>query len=128
MARLRSLGPRYLVASALCFVTNNVLLLLLARAGMHYAPAVGIAICFMIPFSYVVHSGFTYRVGTGAGSFARYAAGQVVNAPVAILIYALLCDGLGLAATVATPVVTVVMVMWNFLCSYWALARRQGAG
>jgi len=126
-ARFKVLGLRYLLVSGLCFVTNNVLLLMLAHVGLHYLPAVGIAVCFMIPFSYLIHAGFTYRVGTGMGSFGRYAGGQLVNAPATILIYAVLCDMLGLTMTVATPIMTLTMVLWNFLCSYWALARRPEA-
>ena len=125
-ARLKTLGLRYGLVSGLCFATNNVLLLLLARAGMHYAPAVVVVTCFMIPFSYFLHAGFTYRLGMGVGSFGRYTAGQVLNAPASMLIYAILCDGFGLSMMAATPIMTVTMVVWNFLCSYWALAHRTG--
>lgn len=94
----------------------------MASAGITYVFAVIVTTALMIPFSYSLHSLFTYRVKASFGSIWRYTLSQAVNAPLAIVLYYVSCDLAGLSMMLATPVVTVLMVIWNYATSYWSIA------
>jgi len=104
----------------------NVGLLIMAdRLAVHYALAVLISAGLLIPLSFLLHLTWTYRVNGAATNFARYCGTQIVNTPIALFLFFILIDGLGLAMHRVAPIVTALMFLYNFLSSYWAIALSQ---
>lgn len=124
MKRVRHIietGPRYLLVSGACFSVTNLSLIGMASARVNYVSAVIVTTALMIPFSYSLHSLFTYRVKASFSAIWRYALSQAMNAPLAILLYYVSCNLAGMSMMLATPVVTVLMVIWNYATSYWSI-------
>lgn len=124
MNRLLAASPPYLVVSALCMGLNVVLFIVLEASRVHYAITVAISAMLLIPLSYSLHRSFTYRVEGGLHSFLRYAGAQVVNSPIALVLFYLVHDRLALPMVWAAPLITALMFAYNFLSSFWALAPR----
>ncbi|WBH15116.1 GtrA family protein [Sphingomonas radiodurans] len=122
MKALLSSSPRYLAVSVTCMTLNIALLVALDRVGVHYGLAVIASALVLIPLSYALHLAITYRTQPGAGSFARYAAAQIVNTPVAILLFFLIRDCAGVAMVWAAPAVIGLMFLYNITSSFWAIA------
>jgi putative flippase GtrA len=120
-------APRYLVVSGGCVVLNTLLLIGLDEAGVHYALGVVLSALVLIPLSYVLHLTVTYRTQGGLGSFGRYAAAQIVNTPVALVLMFLIHGQAGLPMTVAAPAVIGLMFLYNLTTSFWAIALRDPA-
>jgi putative flippase GtrA len=108
-------------------VLNSALLIALDRASIHYALAVIISAAVLIPLSYSLHLLFTYRVQRVPGSFVRYAATQLVNTPVAIVLLFVIHARAGLPMPLAAPLVIGLMFLYNLMSSFWAIALRASA-
>lgn len=115
----------YTAVSLFCVLFNNVLLIALDAAGIHYGAAVLISAAVMIPLSYALHCTLTFAAEPGWRAFVRYFGVQIVNTPVAWLLFLLIHDWGGLAMLFAAPVVTGLLFLWNFLTSGWAIAPRS---
>jgi putative flippase GtrA len=114
-------GPRYVAIAAICVVLNNLLLIGLDAIGVHYVLTVITSAILLIPLSYWLHVRFTYRLEGGQHSFWRYAGVQIVNTPVALLLFFLIHDLGGVPMALAAPLITVLMFLYNFGGSFWAI-------
>lgn len=119
--------PRYTAVSLFCVLFNNVLLIALDAGGVHYGAAVLISAAVMIPLSYTLQRLFTFAAEPGWAAFARYAAVQLVNTPIAWLLLLLIHDWGSLPMLFAAPLVTGLLFVWNFFTSGWAIAPRAAA-
>ena len=125
MTRLLVRGPRYVAVSLVCVLINNLLLIELDRLGVYYGFNVLISAAVMIPFSFAMQVHITFACEPSWRSFVRYAMILLVNTPAAWLLLALIHDKGGLAMIYAAPIVTMVMFVWNFAGSHWALLIRK---
>lgn len=123
-ANIRRRAPRYTAVSLFCVLFNNVLLIALDAAGIHFSIAVLISAAVMIPLSYALHCTLTFAAEPGWRAFGRYFAVLIVNTPIAWLLFLLIHDWGGLPMLFAAPVVTGLLFVWNFLSSNWAMAPR----
>lgn len=117
----RRRAPRYTAVSLFCVLLNNVLLIALDAAGIHYGAAVLISAGVMIPLAYALHSTLTFAVEPGWRAFARYFGVQIVNTPIAWLLFLLIHDWSGVPMLFAAPLVTGLLFLWNFFSSGWAI-------
>ena len=77
-------------------------------------------------FGYALHSGWTYpQAQRGRASFTRYLATVSANFPLSLAGLFVFVDLLGLPVAIAAPVVTVLLVAFNFLASRWVFRARQ---
>ena len=122
-------GPRYLAVSVVCVVVNNALLIGLDRLGVYYGLNVLISAAVMIPFSFALQVRVTFACEPTLRAFVRYAAILLVNLPAAFFLLALIHDWGRGSMPYAAPVVTMIMFLWNFVGSHWALlAPRSSSG
>lgn len=129
MPRLLIRGPRYLAVSLVCVLVNNILLIGLDRLGVYYGLNVLISAAVMIPFSFALQVRVTFACPATLRAFFRYAAILLVNTPAAFLLLALIHDWGRVSMPYAAPAVTMIMFLWNFVGSHWALlARRRAPG
>lgn len=115
---------RYLTVGALCAVVYNLVMIGCDFAGMHYLPASLIAIAVVGPLGYFLHCRFTFRKALSLMGFARFMAGIAIAYPLLLALMMLFCSGLGLRVSIATPLATVVLFVFNYLSAHWAIARR----
>jgi len=118
-------APRYFGVSAVCLLINNALLILLDAAGVHYAISVLISAALMIPLSFGLQSRFTFAAAGAWPGFLRYAAVMIVNTPLAWLLLWALHGEAGLPMLYASPLMTGILFVWNYLASGWAILARS---
>jgi putative flippase GtrA len=120
-------GPRYVAVSVVCVLINNLLLIGLDSAGVYYGLNVLISAALMIPLSFAMQVHITFACEPSWRAFAKYAAVMLVHTPAAWLLLALIHDRGGVPMLYSAPIVTVLMFVWNFVGSHWALLARKPA-
>jgi len=114
-------APRYLGVSIACIAINNALLILLDAAGVYYGISVLISAAVMIPLGFLLQSRLTFSAVGGWPAFARYAAVMIVNTPLAWLLLWAIHGQAGVPMLYASPLMTGILFLWNYLASGWAI-------
>ena len=119
---------RFLGVGLACAVLHNVVMIAGDLAGWHYAVSSVVSLVVVTVFGYQLHSRWTFpgaeRTRT---SFARYALTVSANLPLSLAGLFVLVDLLGVSVPIAAPVVTVLLLAFNFTANRWAL-RFRGSG
>lgn len=115
--------PRYVLVAGFCLVLNNVVLVAADALGFGTAIAVLASFAIVLTSGYLLHCAFTFRERLSANGFARYGLGMAANIPVAFAALYLMHDVLALPMAAAGPLVSVGMLVVNFVLSRWAIAR-----
>jgi putative flippase GtrA len=89
--------------------------------GFHYVLSTVIAFALAVALGFSLHSTFTFEQRPSVKSFLRYTAGMAMNFPAWIALLFLFCDVLGLSVPVASAVATILLFVWNFAASRWAI-------
>jgi putative flippase GtrA len=118
-------APRYLGVSIGCVLINNALLITLDRIGVPYLKSLLISAAIMIPLGFLLQARITFGAPPGWLRFGRYAAVMIVNTPLAWLLLWALHDRAGLAMIYASPIMTAMLFIWNYMASGWAILARQ---
>lgn len=118
-------GPRYACVGLGCAVTNNLLLIGMDAAKIHYAIAVIVSALIMIPLSYYLQLHVTFSVEPEWGAFVRYASALLLNPPISWFLLFLIHDHGGLPMIWAAPIITLIMFIWNFAASNWAIVPHR---
>ena len=119
---------RFLGVGLACALLHNVVLIAGDFAGWHYAASSVVSLVVVTLFGYQLHSRWTFP-GTERNrtSFARYAVTVSANFPLSLAGLYVFVDLLGASIALATPVVTVLLLAFNFTANRWAL-RFRGSG
>lgn len=125
MSYLLASAPKYALVGAAFAVLNMLLIILLDRAGIHYAISILIAAAILIPLSYWPHVKFTYQVNPGFGSFLRYLGAQLVNTPIMITLMFIATEWLAMPVWFATPAALLTLFILNLFSSYWAIVLHR---
>lgn len=118
---------RFLGVGLACAVLHNVVMIAGDLAGLHYVASSVISLVVVTVFGYQLHSRWTFpgaeRTRT---SFVRYALTVSANLPLSLAGLFVLVDLLGMPVPIAAPVVTVLLLAFNFTANRWALRFRGG--
>ena len=125
IAAHRKRAPRYLGVGFLCLAINNALLILLDEVGIHYGISVLISAAVMVPLGFLLQSRFTFAVQRNWAAFFRYTAAMSVNTPLAYLILWAIHERAGMPMLYASPLMTGILLIWNYLASGWAILARR---
>ena len=123
-ARLRP--ARYILVGAACAVLYNAVMILGERAGLGYVSSSIISLFVVIPTGYLLHAGFTFGSGRSWSAFFKFACSILAAFPISLLTVALLSSGAGLSMVIAAPIATLVMFVWNYATTHWAILGRFG--
>jgi len=118
-------APRYLAVSVFCILFNNGLLIALDAADVHYAISVLISAVVMIPLGFILQSRITFAAAGAWRGFLRYSAVMIFNTPLAWLLLWAIHGNAGVSMIYASPVMTAVLFIWNYLASGWAILALQ---
>jgi putative flippase GtrA len=123
MARLAlRLVSRFLTVGFACALLHNAIMLGGYWLGLHYAVSSVISFAIVVAFGYWLHSTWSFpNAERGRLPFARYAVIASANLPLSLAGMFAFVDLGGVSVPVATPLVTVLLVLFNFLGGRWAL-------
>lgn len=117
-------GWRYTFVGLVCATVNFLIILAVDYLGGIYLLGTISAFLIVTPIGYVLHSLFTFREPLNTKAFARFAIAASAAFPIALTVMVVLCSGLHFSVAVATPVMTIVMFLWNFAAAHWAILPR----
>lgn len=122
------LAARFLSVGLACALLHNVVMIGGDWLGLHYVSTSLASFVIVVVFGYLLHSGWTFSgAQRGGRSFLRYALMASANLPLSIVGMFVFVDLAGLAVPIASPLVTVLLVLFNFAGSRWALRRERAS-
>lgn len=125
-ARLTGHGPRYLSVALFCAALHNAMMIALDWAGVMYVASMVISMIVLLPIGFGLQASFTFAAQRSWPAFLRYTSVMLANLPITFVSVGLLYDVAGFPMFVAAPLSTMVLVLWNFLGSVWALRPPRG--
>ncbi|MEL7488042.1 MAG: GtrA family protein, partial [Pseudomonadota bacterium] len=117
-------GVRYLAVAAFCAGLHNAIMIALDFANVYYGLSLIVSAAVLIPTGFFLQATFTFSADLTWRAFYRYAAVMIVNTPLSFVFLWALYDRLSLPMVVAAPLATIILLIWNFLASGWAVRRR----
>lgn len=118
---------RFILIGGVCALLNNILVIALSHCGIHYLGASLLAFGPVLVVGYALHTVFTFEAPASWLSFGRYALAMAANYPIWIVALYTFCDLLGFSVTIAAPVTTALVVLWNYSSARWALFAAPSA-
>lgn len=113
---------RYSQIGLICALLTNALIIGLDQFGVHYLISAVAATISVTVVGYLLHSAYTFRVAPSFAALLRFFGGTTAGSGIAILLMIILCDGFGLSASAAIPIVTVLLFIWNYALAIWSIA------
>ena len=118
---------RFAVVGLICAAAHNAIVIAAAQWHIHYAISCAVSYVVVVVLGFALHVAFTFQQRPSLTSFWRYAVSMAANYPITLALLFVMCDVAGLPVAIAAPFATVLMIVWNFLASRWAIVRSPGA-
>ena len=115
---------RYLAGGAICAILNNIILIGGDALGFGYGLLTFLTFLITGTVAYRLHCWFTFRKARRWDGYLQFMAGIALGVPVTLLLLALLCSLLGLPMWIAAPVLTVLMLLYNYANARLAIVTR----
>jgi putative flippase GtrA len=113
---------RFFTVGLACALLHNAIMIAGAWLGAHYVASSLVSFVVVVLVGYWLHTAFTWpRAARGRVSLVRYTLTMSANLPLFIAGMFLFVDLGGLPVPIAAPLVTVVLMAFNFVGSRWAL-------
>jgi len=116
---------RYLVGGVICAILNNVILIAGESLGLGYLALTGLTFLITGTVGYFLHCWFTFRRDGVWSSYLVFMTGIALGIPVTLLLLVVLRSLLGLPMWIAGPVLTVLMILYNYFNARLAITRRM---
>lgn len=123
MTSFLRLTGRYAQVGLFCALLNNATVIVADRLGYHYVIAVCAAFILSTAVGYLLHATYTFQVRASRTTGLRFVMANLSAFPVALATMFVLCSALGISASIAMPLATVLLFGWNFLLAHLAFAR-----
>jgi putative flippase GtrA len=123
---LRQVAP-YASIAGTCAALNVAVLIGGDRIGLSYVISATVSFALCVVIGYLLHCRFTFSADFGLVGFQRYVAAMALNYPLSMLSLFLLHDALGLAMEVASVASVLMLSLYNFGASRWAIAAGRSA-
>lgn len=122
---LLSVEPgRYSIGAVVCALLNNVIFIAGADFGWGYGAMISMSWGLTGTIGYAIHTRHTFGLRAGAGGYARFMLGVALGIPAAYLCLWLFHGLIGLPMWWAAPVITLVMLLYNYAVARIAITRR----
>jgi putative flippase GtrA len=113
---------RFFTVGLACALLHNAIMIAGAWLGAHYVASSLASFVVVVLVGYWLHTAFTWpRAARGRVSLARYTLTMSANLPLFIAGMFVFVDLGGLPVPIAAPLVTVLLMAFNFVGSRWAL-------
>ena len=117
-------SARFLSVGLICAVAHNAIVIAASLAHIHYAVACLISYVVVVALGFALHARFTFEVPPTFAAFSRYAISMAANYPITLALLFLMSDVARWPVAIAAPVATVLLFVWNFASSRWAIADK----
>lgn len=115
---------RYLVGGALCAILNNLILIAGSYLGFGYVGLAVAGYAITGTFGYVFQSLITFRRQLRWSSYSLFMSGSLLGLIASIAILYVLCTLLSLPMWIAAPLLTGVMLIYNYISAKFSTMRR----
>ena len=115
---------RYAQVGLLCALINNAIVIGMDRFAYPYVLSVTLASLASLTVGYLLHAAYTFRVRASATGWLRFAAGNVSGFLVMMALMFIGCDMIGLSASIAMPITTVLLFVWNYGVAHVTVPER----
>jgi len=112
---------RFTLVGAVCAAMYNAIMIFGSKLGGGYISLSLLAFVIVTPIGYLLHARLTFGIRRSWRDFGRFASGAAASFPVYFILMIGLCSGLRLTVSVAAPMATVAMYIWNYVSTHWAL-------
>jgi putative flippase GtrA len=123
---LRRTG-RYAQVGLVCALLNNAIVIGMDQLGYRYVLSVTVGYLVVMLAGYLLHSAYTYRVRASRTGWLRFVAANLSGLVVSMFVMFILCDVVGLTASMAIPIATVLLFAWNYLLTHMLIGRSSTA-
>ncbi|TPG09628.1 GtrA family protein [Sphingomonas oligophenolica] len=103
---------------------HNGIVIGAAWAGAGLLGATALSFCLMVVIGYLLIGAIVFRAAPTRTGFVRYTLAMAANFPVATSLLFVLAVPLHLPVAIASPVVTLLMMIINFVAARWAIGGR----
>lgn len=115
----------YTTVGVCCAILNNTIVLSADSAGISFLPATLLALTLVTPLAYALHSIFTFRGRMSVKAFIRFFSGTLLGSILSVCLMVIFCSWLSIRVSIAMPLTTLVLVVWNFLNARRAILSRE---
>lgn len=117
---------RFFTVGLACALLHNAIMIGGDWAGLHYVASSFVSFAVVVAVGYWLHSGWTFPgAARGRTPFARYALTMAGNLPLSLAGMFVFVDLAGVPVSLASPLVTVLLMAFNFIAGRWALRARR---
>lgn len=117
---------RFFTVGLACALLHNAIVIGGDWAGLHYVASSLVSFAVVVAVGYRLHSGWTFPgAARGRTPFARYAFTMAANLPLSLAGMFVFVDLAGVPVSLASPLVTVLLMAFNFIAGRWALRARR---
>jgi putative flippase GtrA len=120
-ARFMGDTARYTAVGAVCAGLNNGAIIGAAALGIDYVTSSVASFFVVTPIAYLLHSTVSFRQPRSISGLLRYSGGVVTALPMFLACMFVLSTMLGLPVAIASPVATVLLVLWNYILARWSV-------
>lgn len=123
--RLLRRTSRYAQVGLLCALLNNAIVIAMDHAGYHYTIGVVVGFLIVMAVGYLLHAAYTFEVRASRAGWLRFVVANLSGFPLSLGAMFILCDGIGLSASIAMPIATVLLLFWNYLLAHLTIERPE---
>jgi putative flippase GtrA len=116
---------RYSLMGAICACASNLIIIGSNLAGINDQVAIVLAVATVTPLGYLLQSRFTYGSPLSLQRFMRFVCGVGVGTLWFVLLMTLFQRIIEMPVWIASPLTTLLVFIWNFVASRWAILRRM---
>lgn len=119
--RLLPIFSRYAAVGVISVALNNIILIAGDALGLHYVAST--LACFFVigGLAYLAHTNITFEVSRSLIGYLRYCATQVTTLALTLGMLHIAIDQLAWSIWIAAPIVSVAMLLFNFIATRWAV-------
>ena len=121
------LPVRYLAVGAICALGQNAVIIGGELLGYHYTLTATLGATLFGALGYALHSRFTYDQPLSWRACGRFIIGLGSSYVLAIAILAIFRDILDVPMIITAPVATIIVTIWGFAASRWAIVLRRSS-
>ena len=114
----------YLLVGACCTILVNIVLIAGDALGLPYLVSCAVCLFGVGAVGYVSHSRWTFRRPLSWTAYGRFVLGMSSSTSIVVLALFVGVTLLHYPVSLVSPIITALMIVWNFLCARWAIERK----
>jgi putative flippase GtrA len=116
---------RYAQVGLLCALINNAIVIGMDRFAYPYALSVTLGTVIGMTVAYLLHAAYTFRARATLGGWLRFGAGNFSAFLLSMALMFVMCSLVGLSASIAMPLVTLILFVWNYIVAHLVIPERR---